>query len=201
MKRRAIVAFLALSLSGITGAQTPPAEPRTPQYADRIDVRLVTIPVLVRDSQGRPVTDLRAEEIQVVDGRTTYPAAFVSPFYEGAEARRELPQVRLMTQVPGGTVEVARSSVREPRHLLILVDVINDPPAGRRDAIESLRGFLEKELDPSFQIALMVFDGELRLRLPFTHDRVAASSALRAIAEERPRARETLEARMEILLE
>ena len=200
MKRRTTVAFLVLSLAGIAGAQTPPAEPK-PQYADRIDVRLVTIPVLVRDSQGRPVTDLRAEEIQIVDGRQTYPAAFASPFYEGAEARKELPQVRLMTQIPGGTVEVARSSVREPRHLLILVDVINDPPAGRKDAIESLSGFLEKELDPSFQVALMVFDGELRLRLPFTHDRVAATKALRAIAEERPRGRETLEARMEILLE
>ena len=205
MKRR-IVVWIALSLSalassGIALAQTPPAEPKTPQYTDRIDVRLVTIPVLVRDTQGRPVTDLRAEDVQIVDGRQTYPAAFVSPFYEGAEARKDLPQVRLMTQIPGGTVEVARSSVREPRHLLILVDVINDPPVGRRDAIESLSTFIQKELDSSFQVALMVFDGELRLRLPFTHDRAAVSTALRAIAEERPRARETLEARMEILLE
>jgi VWFA-related protein len=201
MTRRPIVRLLALTLMLpiAAAAQTAP-EPKAPQYTDRIDVRLVTIPVLVRDSQGRPVTDLRAEELQIVDGKQTYPASFVSPFYEGAEARKDLPQVRLMTRLPGGSVEVARSSVREPRHLLILADVINDPPVGRKDAMESLSRFIEKDLDPSFQVALMVYDGELRLRLPFTHDRTAAAAALRKVAEERPRGRETLEARMEGLL-
>ncbi|MGZ5440258.1 MAG: VWA domain-containing protein [Thermoanaerobaculia bacterium] len=197
-----IAAIILVAMFGpASRAQTPaPSEQKGPQFADRIDVRLVTIPVLVRDGQGRPVRSLRAEDIQIVDGKQTYAAAFVSPFYEGAETRKDLPQVRLMTQVPGGSVEVARSSVREPRHLLILADVINDPPIGRKDAMESLSHFIEQELDPSFQVALMVFDGELRLRLPFTHDRVAAAAALRELAEERPRGRETLEARMEQLL-
>lgn len=191
---------LMLSLPALTAAAQTPAEPKPAPFADRIDVRLVTIPVLVRDSQGRPVTDLRAEEVRIVDGKTTYSAAFASPFYEGAEARKDLPQVRLLTQIPGGAVEVARSSVREPRHLLILADVINDPPTGRKDTLETLGAFIATELDPSFQIALMVFDGELRLRLPFTHDRAAAGAALAKVAAERPRGRETLEARMEGLL-
>ncbi|HEX6098950.1 MAG TPA: VWA domain-containing protein [Thermoanaerobaculia bacterium] len=191
---------LILLLPIVAGAQTPPADPKAAPFSERIDVRLVTIPVLVRDSQGRPVTDLRAEDVQIVDGRQTYPAAFASPFYEGAEARKDLPQVRLMTQVPGGAVEVARSSVREPRHLLILADLINDPPTGRKDTMEALGKFIDTELDPSFQVALMVYDGDLRLRLPFTHDRATAAAALRKVAEERPRGRETLEARMEGLL-
>jgi len=199
MTRRTLVCLIALLSPLSLGAQAP-VEPKAPQFSERLDVRLVTIPVLVRDSQGRPVTDLRAEEIEIVDGKRTYAAAFASAFYEGAEARADLPQVRLMTQIPGGAVEVAHSSVREPRHLLILADVINDPPVGRKEAMESLNTFLANELDPSFQVALMVFDGELRLRLPFTHDRAATAAALRTLAEERPRARETLEARMEGLL-
>lgn len=171
------------------------------KFSEQIDVRLVTIPVLVRDSQGRPVTDLRAEEIRVADGGQTYAVASISPFYEGAEVRKNLPQVRLMTQIPGGTVEVAGSTVREPRHLLILADVINDPPTGRKDAMESLSRFIEKELDASFQVALMTFDGELKLRLPFTHDRAAAAAALRELTAERPRGRESIEARIEQLLQ
>lgn len=198
MTRRPAVLLLAVLVS--LPAILAGAQEKAPQFSDRIDVRLVTIPVLVRDSQGRPVTDLRAEDVQIVDGRQTYSAAFASPFYEGAEARKDLPQVRLMTQVPGGDVEVARSSVREPRHLLILADVLNDPPTGRKDAMEALGRFVETELDPSFQVALMVFDGQLRLRLPFTHDRAAAAAALRKVAEERPRGRETLEARIEHLI-
>ena len=197
-----IAAIVLLMLVGpASRAQTPtPSEQTAPPFAERIDVRLVTIPVLVRDSQGRPVTNLRADEIQIVDGKQTYPAAFVSPFYEGAETRKDLPEVRLMTQVPGGSVEVARSSAREPRHLLILADVINDPPMGRKDAMDALSRFIEQELDPSFQVALMTYDGELRLRLPFTHDRAATAAALRTLAEQPPRGRETLEVRMEQLL-
>lgn len=193
--RFSVVAAVLLMLLPAIHAQESDSK-----FSERIDVRLVTIPVLVRDSQGRPVTDLRADEIHVVDGKETYPAASISPFYEGAEARKNLPKVRLMTQVPGGSVEVAGSTVREPRHLLILADVINDPPTGRKDAMEALSRFIEKDLDPSFQIALMVYDGELKLRLPFTHDRAAAAATLRAIADERPRGRETLESRIEQLL-
>lgn len=197
-----IAAMVLLMWAGpASHAQTPAPSPQQgPAFSDRIDVRLVTIPVLVRDSQGRPVTNLRAGEIQIVDGKQTYPAAFVSPFYEGAETRKDLPAVRLMTQVPGGSVEVSRFSAREPRHLLILADVINDPPVGRKDAMDSLGRFIEQELDPSFQVALMTYDGELRLRLPFTHDRAAAAAALRKLAEQPPRSRETLEVRMEQLL-
>lgn len=200
MSRRRIAVPLSALLLLLPFRAAAQEARQEPQYTDRIDVRLVTIPVLVRDSQGRPVTDLRSEDVQVVDGRQTYSAAFVSPFYEGAEARKDLPQVRLMTQVPGGTVEVARSSVREPRHLLILADVVNDPPVGGKDAMDALGRFIEQELDPSFQVAVMVFDGELRLRLPFTHDRAAAAAALQKVADARPRARETLEGRMEGLL-
>lgn len=178
----------------------PAQEPSSGRFSEQLQVRLVTIPVLVRDRQGRPVSDLRAEEIQIVDGGQTYPAAFASPFYEGAEARKDLPQVRLMTQVPGGVVEVAGSSIREPRHLLILADLLNDPPVGRKEAVEALSRFVEQELDASFQVAVMVFDGELRLRLPFTHDRTAVAAILREVASQSPRARETPEVRMEQLL-
>lgn len=179
-----------------SGTQAPGS-----RFAETIDVRLVTIPVLVRDRSGRPVTDLRADEIQVVEGRTTYDVAFVNPFYEGAEARKGLPQVRLMSQVPGGVVEVAKSSVREPRHMLIVADLVNDPSTGRKDAVDALGAFLESELDESFRVALMVYDGNLRLAMPFTHDRRMAVATLQRLLDAKPRGRETTEIRMEQLIQ
>lgn len=169
----------------------------SPQFTERINVRLVTLPVLVRDRQGRPVTDLKVEDVQITEGGKTHAVAYISPFYEGAEERKNLPNVRLMTQVPGGALEVAESTVREPRHLLILADLINDPPTGRKDAIDALMTFIETELDRSFQVAVMVYDGTLDLHLPFTHDRTAIRTALQRIAVERPKARQTTEIRIE----
>lgn len=174
---------------------------RQESFSERIDVRLITLPVLVRDRQGRAITDLRAEEIQAVDGRQRYPAAFITPFFEDAEERKDLPRVRLITQMPGRNPEVSSSTPREPRRLLLLVDLANDPPAGRADAIESLSRFVEQELDPSFQVAIMALDSGLDLLQPFTNDRAAIGTALRRLVEKRGMARVIPEVRMELLIQ
>lgn len=184
-----------------TGAASGEAQ-TNPVYSEQIDVRLVTLPVLARNRRGEPVTDLQPDEIHVVDGRRTYSVASLTPFFADAPERKELPRVRLITDIPGKTRGVARSTVREPRHLLILADLVNDPPMGRKAALEAVSRFLEKELDPSFQVALMVYDGTLHLTLPFTQDRSAAAAALsRAYRNVAARARITPEARMEHLMQ
>lgn len=51
------------------------------EFEEEIEVRLVTLPVLARDRRGRPVTDLRPEELEVREGRgRRYPVAFLTPF-------------------------------------------------------------------------------------------------------------------------
>jgi VWFA-related protein len=182
------------------------AEPRgeqetAPQFTEEIDVRLVTLPVLARDRRGRPVVDLKAGELEVREGRESYRIAFLTPFVEQPEKDQDLPRVRLVTQVPGGTNEVARSTNQPPRYLLILADVENDPPIERKKAMEALHQFLERDLDPSFKVALMTFDGRLNLLVPFTQDRVTVTGALQGIYEDvRPRARVTTELRVESFL-
>jgi VWFA-related protein len=193
--------FGALPLSAQETEQQNVATPATapePQFTEEIDVRLVTLPVLARDRRGRPVVDLKAQELEVREGRESYRIAFLTPFVELPEQDQDLPRVRLVTQVPGGTSEIARSTEKPPRYLLILADVENDPPIERKKAMEALHQFLERELDSSFRVALMTFDGRLSLLVPFTQDRASVTGALHRVYDDvRPRARITSELRVE----
>lgn len=194
-------ALLAVLILLAVPAEARAQQPDLPSFKEEVRVRLVTIPVLARDLRGRPVTDLTSEEILVREGSREYQVAFISPFFDDSEERRNLPAVRLITQVPGGNREVASSTLREPRHLLILADLVNDPPTGRKQAIDDLIRFLESELDPSFRIAVMAYDGRLDLVLPFTQNRGVVADAIRQ-AFENPgnRPRVTPRLRMDQLL-
>jgi VWFA-related protein len=197
-----ILPLLPGSLLEAQEAELRDEQETAPQFTDEIDVRLVTLPVLARDRRGRPVVDLKAGELEVREGRENYRIAFLTPFVESPEKDQDLPRVRLVTQIPGGTNEIAHSGDQPPRYLLILADIANDPPIERKRAMEALNDFLQSELDSSFRVALMSFDGRLNLLVPFTQDRDVVSEALhRVYGEVRPRPRLTPERRIEQLLQ
>jgi VWFA-related protein len=173
-----------------------------PQYQERIDVRLVTLPVFARDRNGRPVTDLRASELQVREGNRNYRVASVTPYFDTPEARKDLPHVTLITHVPGGSRDVGKFTGVEPRYLIILIDIENDPPTDRQRAIEEVAKVVERNLDASFRIAVMRYDGDVRLMAPFTQDRATVLDALHRAYKDAPaRSMKNLTMRMEDFLE
>ena len=81
--RTKLCAMLTLSLLfSVTRAQkpakttSPPAVEQTDTI--RINTSLLQVDVLVRDEQGRAVTDLRAEDFVIVDNGRAYPAEYCS---------------------------------------------------------------------------------------------------------------------------
>ncbi|MDX1583363.1 MAG: VWA domain-containing protein [Thermoanaerobaculia bacterium] len=196
-----IVAILLVAVPLVPAQEVPPSDTSpVPQFSEEIEVRLVTLPVLARDRLNRPVTNLESEEIIVREGDRSYEVAFLTPFHDPTE-RQDLPKVRLITEFPGGGREVARPTAQEPRHLIILADVENDPPQGRKDTFDQVKEFLANELDPSFKVALMVYDGDLKLLTPFTQNREVVTESLSRVYED-PRARPRMvrEVRMERFL-
>lgn len=113
---RGVLVALALAAAGAPRAveASRGAEPQPPQtpFVDKVDVTLVLVPVVVRDGEGRPITDLAQEEFSVLDegvlqpiaafGREARPLAFLlaldmSPSmqpHEGAVKRAALEFVR-----------------------------------------------------------------------------------------------------------
>ena len=175
--------------------------PRAPEpFREELEVRLVTLPVLARDRQGRPVTDLRPEEVEVRHRGRPMRLAYLRPFVPPSSGEA-LPDVRLGLDLAGGAAPVSAASSPDPRHLLLLVDLENDPREGRARAAEQAARFVERGLAEGDRVAVLSWNGELHVEQAFTADRRAAALALRRAFGHPPRPAVDLRLRVEGLLD
>jgi Ca-activated chloride channel family protein len=142
--------FLACAtvLTLAAAASSRPALAQPPTFRSSIDV--VSVTAIARDARGRPVRDLKRDELEI---------------YEQGQLRR---------------VTDFRVSDQGPVSLAILMDVSGSMrvggqlDAGRR-AVEHILSWVQPEAD---EISLFSFDRELRQEAPFTKDIAAVRSAL-----------------------
>lgn len=210
----ALVAWLAAGLvagwpaplaaqEGRQGAAPQEEPPPDIVFEEEIRVRLVTIPIVAQDRQGRPVTDLRPDELEIREGLfRRYEVDFLTPFFEPGEERQDLPRVRLFLEIPGSPADVVETTRQDPRYLILFLDLENDYHLQRPQTMEALVRFLDEELDPAYRIAVMTYQGRLDLALPFTQRRQEVVSAVRRFyVDAAPRPQLTTDARIRQLLD
>ncbi len=180
---------LALAVAIPALAQDTEAPPIPTPMEERVLVQLVQLPILARDRQGRPVADLRPEEIEVKLRGKEMTVSYLDPLFTPSKPRGPLPEVRLFLDAPGGWTTPVATSPTEPRYLAIVLDNENDDPLRRQEALQKTLEFVETRLEPDVRAAVLAYAGELTVELPFTTDRNALKSALlRASTREgRPR--------------
>lgn len=170
-RRRRSLPSLALlfSLALPAWAQGNGDSPPDSELVEEVSVRLVEMTILARDSRGRPVTDLTAEEIVVKSRGDRMRIAFL----ESAAPRiadTPLPQTRLQIDAPGGQgLDPSQPAVAPTAYFAIFVDMENDWRLKRPDAMKQALRFVEERLKPSDRVAVISYDGELRLETPFTN--------------------------------
>jgi VWFA-related protein len=168
----ALAAGAALALASGAGTQEEPV-PRFPARAD-----LVEIEVVVTDSRGAMVRDLRREDFVLLeDGkpqaithfalRTTRAPAPPVPVTEGSRAPSPPPVV---------PVEV------RPRHIVLAVDDLHLAPENLLNAKRVLRRFVEEQLLPEDVAAFVTTSGQLGFLEQFTKDRVVLLRAIDRLA-------------------
>ena len=171
--QRAIAATavcLTLGTMLLGAHQTPAAQAPTPQATFRSGVELIRLDVRVLDDQGRPVKDIRADELTVTEDGEPRPIVLFQHVEE-----------------PSGTyVDVARRTIASevstnrgaPRgHLYVLVfDQHHIAPANEQRARQAAERFLRTRVRPGDRVALYALPGP-GPRIPFTSD------VNRAIAE------------------
>jgi len=160
-------------------------------FREKVAVEFVRIEVLATDRQGRPIRDLRPEEIRLsVDG---HPAGI-----EGLEAppSAETPSLPRLPRSPGGPSRltgvsaepgVEAPSVRPSYLMAFLVDETSSDQSNRNVVYTEVFHFLEGGLPSDVQAQLMRFDGRLHVECPWTSDlerlrRSAAAMARRPAA-------------------
>jgi VWFA-related protein len=178
----AILALTLLSISPSEGQQSPPPGANAPEVTSHegtvtfsSKVNLVSVPVVVRDAQGRPVANLKQEDFQLFDkGKLQTITRF-------SIETTETPPVEPDT--PASTKSQAKPTPAKPtlpeRYVAYLVDDIH---LQRGDLMQTRRAVdrhLDEALEPNSRAAIFTTSG--RMMSDFTGDREKLHKAVDSI--------------------
>lgn len=131
-----------------------PAQQAPPTFRETVAVRVMDLDVVVTDSRGRPVPDLKREDFTVrVDGRPV-PIDYFTRVEEGTIHAPDLANAspdRVLAEYRKG------EEAYVPRHFLIYVDLGHLSPSSRNRAAEALRDFVTR-LGPSDSARVVMFE-------------------------------------------
>jgi VWFA-related protein len=164
-------------------------EAAPPQFGELIEVNVVNVDVHVTDRDGRPVTDLRREDFEVLeDGKRVEVTNFQvmmadsRPIAGTPVPPSSRPADPTAASVSRSASQSAPQLPEEERlHLIVYVDNFNLELAHRSRVLEQLRGFLG-DLRPEDRVMMVTNDLGLTVRLPFTGDRADMEAVLAEIA-------------------
>ncbi|MBZ5558867.1 MAG: VWA domain-containing protein [Acidobacteriia bacterium] len=142
-------------------------------------VELVRLDVRVTDALGRPVRDLRPDELEVIEDGERRPIVFFQHIEEPAESFADVAR-----HTVAGEVSTNQGAARG--HLYVLVfDQEHITPGREQRVRQAARRFVQTRLRPGDRVALYALPGP-GPQIPFTADarRIAAElSSARGIAE------------------
>jgi VWFA-related protein len=189
---RAISVTLMLLMASTAAAQAPDLDfppPLPSDLVEEVEVRVLEVAIVAVDAQGKAVTGLRPEDLQVRLGRKPHRVAYLDAALSGVPAGR-LPRLQLLLR-SGEGYEITPTLSREPRYWVLFVDTETTEPTQSDAASERMRLLARERLNPEDRLAVVAYNGNLILEQGFTADREAIDAAL-ASAFERPAARATL---------
>ena len=195
-----VVVLTALVWTGSV-AQEAPEEPKPTDLEEKVWVRLVQVPIVATDRHGNPITDLIAEEMTVKDKGKKMEVAFLKPFVRSDENEEDLPDVSLYVEAPDTWEPATTVHKGEPQHLILFIDVENDPVTRRPDAARDTARFAYERLDADTRVAVFSYNGDINQECAFTSNREAIANAIAAAYNRTPRPHLELKVRIRQLIQ
>jgi VWFA-related protein len=154
------LAFFAAAALAQQPAPTPPV------FVSEVTVNNITVDVKVVDAHGVPVPDLQREGFRILeDGKGQEITNFLAVI--GGQ----------VTASPDGTV-VGQPA---PRQVVVFFDLFQLIESDKRLVLDSLRDQISVGLPPAETMAIVSFDGTLRVHVPPTSSREKLIEALKAV--------------------
>jgi VWFA-related protein len=166
--------FLGLAaLTAAARAQQPPADPVSyVPFAERIEVSVVELEVLVTDRDGNPIEGLPSDAFTLYeDGRRVEITAF-----EELRRQRTAP-TPAAPQTSTGSLPLPVEGA-DIAYLVIWVDVAALDPLHRNRVLGKLREEAVAGRFSGYWIAVAAYDHEIEVLQPFTRDASAVAAAL-----------------------
>ena len=175
---RPLVLAVAVVLTWVASGGIAVAQERPPSAGgERIDVELKIVPFYATDAEGRPVFDLRKEEVELrVGGAPVGIESFDRYTAAGAMTTTERPQV------------AGKPPAALPRHVYLLFDVAFSSPRGLLGSSKTAGGYLE-QLPATDRLYLLVNDRRTGLKQvlgPVAADEKGKEKVFKKIKELKP---------------
>jgi VWFA-related protein len=168
---------LAVALT-LLAATAPPQEP--PVFGASAD--LVVIDLIATDGDGRLVTDLRPEEIEVTEEGKRQRVEFAR-FVEAGHREPVAGNAPLSPPPEAGAPapSAARQAPGLPLSLVVVVDLATMPFEVLAHTREAVVRMAREGLEPGTRLMLVTLDRGLQVRLPFTDDASAFVAAVEKV--------------------
>lgn len=171
----ALVALLSCPVRAAAQDETV-SEEATGIFAERVEVNVVTVDVVVSDRDGRPVRGLTRGDFEVYeDGRPMEVTNFSA--IDRGEGRRAAPapepEPPRVAESPGLPAERAPPPKRPEDQILrlvVFVDNVNIRGVHRKRVFQDLRSFLIERLSPEDRVMLVSYERSIKVKHGFTND-------------------------------
>ncbi len=162
--RAAVVgAFVAFRMAAPSYGAEEPAKPRDIGLTEKVQVRLVTVDVLVLDSKDRPVPGLKPEDFDLrVDGKPV-PVDTLDESCKGGVLDEPA-----AVSSPGKRPPIAAQE--GPRRIIWVLDYLHLDMFARERTLETLRSLAKGPGMEGTEVMVAALTGGLRVEQPFTGD-------------------------------
>lgn len=154
------------------------AAQESPLFVESIEVRVVSVDVVVTDANGKPLTGLTRDDFELLENGKPVE---ISHFSRIAEGRLE--------HDPAGSAaaaDAAEPAARNPVLWAVYLDQTNLRFARRNQALRELRRFLGGAMGEGDRAIVATFDGQVfKVRTGVTADRAFLTRTLEALEKER----------------
>jgi len=150
--------------------------------AEKVQVNLVLIDVVVRDRKDRPVSGLTRDDFELLVDRLPVDPADIESF---EEVCRQTPEAGVPTAAspeppaaPAPVTAGEATAASSPRHIVVYFDFSHLSLGGRRQALKSAREHMVSLVGPDDRVMILAYKKGLRLVQDFTSDAALLASRL-----------------------
>ena len=180
--KRLLTLLLMLGVSMPLAAADKPQLPEDiSKLVESIEVRVVSVDVVVTDKKGNPVTGLTKDDFVIFDNGRQQP---ISNFFEVLE--REVVDraaAKPLASEPAPAPPMASSRALQ-RRFVFFVDNLSLAPFNRKPVFKEMQKFIDENLVEGDLAMIATFNRDLKVRVPFTNDIAYLKQTLDIIAEE-----------------
>ncbi len=186
MKLLCLLFFLTL-LGAVTFSQTTPSQsPKTKEAQQkqdettiRIETELVQVEAIVTDKSGKLIRDLKREDFELKEDGKPQEISYFSLGTATSPARWMTTEKANSKEIPPTTTT---SETRPGRYIVLTIDDLHLAFSNLVYARQALLKFVDQQLTPDDQVALITTSGQLGLHQQFTNNRDILKRAINRLS-------------------